>query len=55
MTTSEAARHGRAELETIAAGLQAPGLARLLEVARRLLEEQDAARLAIRPPEHCRV
>ena len=42
MTTSEVARHGRAELEAIVAGLEVTGLARLLEVARRLLEEQDA-------------
>jgi len=42
-TTSEVARHVRAELETIAAGLQLRELARLLEVGRRLLEEQDAS------------
>jgi len=54
VTTSETARHGRAELETIAAGLQLPGLARLLEVARRLLEEQDAPRHSGSRPELCR-
>jgi hypothetical protein len=42
MTTSEAARHVRAELETIAAGLQLHELARLLELGRRLIEEQSA-------------
>ena len=41
MTTSEVARHVRAELETITAGLQLHELARLLELGRRLLEEQD--------------
>jgi hypothetical protein len=41
MTQSEAARHVRAEIETIAAGLRLHELARLLEVGRRLLEEQD--------------
>jgi hypothetical protein len=43
MTTSEAARHVRAELETITAGLQLHELARLLELGRRLLEEQSCA------------
>jgi hypothetical protein len=47
VTTSETARHGRAELETLAAGLQVSGLARLIELARRLLEEQDAPRVAV--------
>ena len=42
-TTSEAARHVRAELETIAAGLQLRELARLLELGRRLVEEQADA------------
>lgn len=39
-TTSEAARHVRAELETIAAGLELRKLARLLELGRRLVDEQ---------------
>ena len=54
MTTSEAARHVRAELETIAAGLQLRELARLLEVGRRLLEEQDAPRISVTGAERCR-
>jgi hypothetical protein len=41
MTTSEAARHVRAELETIAAGLQLDELVQLLALGRRLFEEQD--------------
>ena len=54
MTTSEAARHVRAELETIAAGLQLHELARLLELGRRLLDDQsvriDAPREAPQSP-----
>jgi hypothetical protein len=42
-TTSEAARHVRAELETIAAGLPLRELARLLELGRRLVDEQAEA------------
>jgi hypothetical protein len=42
-TTSEAARHVRAELETIAAGFQLRELARLLEFGRRLVDEQVEA------------
>ncbi len=42
MTTSEAARHVRAELETIASGLALSQLVRLLEVGRRLLDEGDS-------------
>jgi hypothetical protein len=55
MTTSEAARHVRAELETIAAGLPLRELARLLEVGRRLSEEQEASRSFVHGPERCRV
>ncbi len=42
-TTSEAARHVRAELETIAAGLPLRELARLLALGRRLVDEQAEA------------
>ena len=43
MSTSEAARHVRAELETIAAGLQLDELVQLLALGRRLAEEHGAA------------
>ena len=42
MTQSEAARHARAELETIAAGLCLHDLARLVELGRRLFEHESA-------------
>ena len=41
MTTSEAARHVRAELETISASLPLHELTRLLELGRRLLARHD--------------
>ena len=50
MTTSEAARHARAELETIAAGLQLHELALLVELARRMLDDGEAGAASSRPP-----
>ena len=41
MTPSETARHARAELETIAAGLRLHELARLVALGRRLLEQGE--------------
>jgi hypothetical protein len=41
MTQSETARHARAELETIAAGLRLHELARLVALGRRLLEQRE--------------
>ena len=41
MTQSETARHARAELETIAAGLRLHELARLVALGRRLLEQGE--------------
>jgi len=42
MTTSQHARHMRAEIEAIAASLRVHELARLLALGRLLLEVQDA-------------
>ena len=39
-TLSETARYARAELETLASALRAHELARLIELARRMLDEQ---------------
>jgi hypothetical protein len=39
-TLSETARHARAELETLASALRAHELARLIELARRMLDDQ---------------
>jgi len=51
MTTSEVARHVRAELEALASGLPLEELVQLLAVGRRLLEERDAraGRETLRP------
>jgi hypothetical protein len=43
MTTSETARHARAELETIAAGLGLRELAHLVAIGRRMAEACGAA------------
>jgi hypothetical protein len=40
-TLSETARYARAELETLASALRAHELARLIELARRMLDEQE--------------
>jgi hypothetical protein len=43
-TLSETARYARAELETLASALQAHELARVIELARRILDKQDELR-----------
>ena len=42
-TPSETARHARAELETIAAGLRVHELTQLVALGRRLLEQREEA------------
>lgn len=43
LTASEQARYARSVIESISASLRADQLVRLVEVGRRLLDEQDEA------------
>jgi hypothetical protein len=49
-TLSETARYARAELETLASALRAHELARLIVLARRMLDDQAEQCLRDAPP-----